>query len=198
MADGREIESEGQRWRQIFEAERARAERCIELDRKRPRRHTAKSEAARAWWASVSELLVAYARLRTHAKLWPDPEPLEALLALAHLADDLAAGTLPEMIRDVAEAFSGRPMGRAERHALAYAVLYIEAALRGEIEDRFPKKTVSEIYGVSAQTVRNWLGRRDELLVRFPSANMDATVLASRMRHAGHRYSKVGRGSTAT
>ena len=184
-------------WTKLYEDELALRQRCSELDRRNQARSALKSETLREWWGSMNQLLRSFTKSYQNRAEWLEPPPLEALLILAALADQLAGGVIPDLVRDVSEAYSGRPSSRGERHARVYAVLYIEAALRGEIDDRHPKKTVRETYGVTAEAVRGWIRRRDDLLVRFPVMDLTPEVLVLRMQAAGAMYSAVGRGATA-
>jgi hypothetical protein len=168
---------------------------CCELDRANPENSAEKSQAVREWWALTSDILWRYVRTKAQRDVYLEPFPLEVLTRLANLAEDLGGGNVSDFVSHAAIKGKGRPYWRAERHALGYAVLYIQAADQGDIDDPHPRKTVRNTYNVTAQTVRNWLTRRDELCRGCPGKNFTPEKLQKRMEHEGALYARIGRGA---
>ena len=168
---------------------------AADLKRKTPDKTKEVSVAVRQWWSSVNAMLWFYVRTLAEQKRYLDPFPFDTLAKLANLAEELSNGNIPEAVNDVVHARKGRPLWRLERHAQGFAVAYIEAALRGDIDDPHPKKTVRVRYNVTAQAVRNWLKRGEELKVGVPYGHLTPERLSALMHQEGAIYFKIGRGA---
>jgi hypothetical protein len=184
-------------WAELVEMEEHLAANCRNLDRQDSGKSLEKSEAVQHWWACVSAVLWRFTRTMAQQEIVLEPFPLETLARLATLGEDLSNGNIPDFVLDVAAKGKGRPLWTGERYAICFAIRYIDAADRGEIADPSPRKTVRDQYRVTAQTVRNWLDRRDEMCIGVPGADWAPERLTERMVIEGARYSRVGRGAPA-
>lgn len=150
-----------------------------------------KGQAARDWWSIVSKVLDGCVKGSRGGNLEQRP-PVELWRVLQGLAEDLAAGNLPEPMSDVAARGRGGIRWKERQHK-DRATAYIQAAKRGVVDDKTPIKTVQDAFSVTRQTAQKWAkGEISDLdLHRHPQA------LEKRMREAGAAYSKAGRGTAA-
>ncbi|WP_103761364.1 hypothetical protein [Roseovarius confluentis] len=177
----------------LLDLEKQQFKFCRELDRSNAEKTSVKSQAVREWWCIANAILWTYQRDNAHEGDRLDPMPMAVLSRLAKMADDLRHGNIPDFIKDVAVAGKGRPYWRMERRAIGYALLYIEAAARGEIEDGRPKSSVAKLYDVSGQTVRNWIQRRSEFVTGISKGQSTPQMLNSLIHEHGETFARIGR-----
>jgi len=70
-------------------------------------------------------------------------------------------------------------------------VVYVLAAKRGLINDRYPVNTIAKEYGTDRKSVQGWITKYRQEIPEENSANPE--LIASRMRQAAGRYRKSGR-----
>ena len=182
-------------WRALLDKERDHRSALNEIQAKSKGDPETRSKetvkAARDWWKIVSEIMGECAEASRSGRLERDP-PAELFRIMEWLAGYLAAGILPGPMHDVVRI--GRPsIGPTERRHIAYATAYLQAAKRGDLDDKKPVKTVAHAYNVKRQTVERW-GTLDVSDFTIP---IHPTDLARRMRQAGAIYSWAGRGTEA-
>lgn len=153
-----------------------------------------RAAAAREWWLMVNAVLWKFVRTHAQEGILLEPFPYEVLGRLANIAEDLANGHVSRVISDTTYRAMGRPFFRFERHSIDHAIHYIDAVLSGEIDDPSPKKTVREEYNVTDETVRNWLKRREEILVGVPRGKTGKDI-TQKMLDSGALYYRIGRGA---
>lgn len=170
-------------------------EHCLALDRDWPAAFAAKVEAVRDWWWLTHCILKTFLHEKAENGAYPDVVPHGTLWRLGQVTADLGVGLAHDVIADAVSRRHGRPTPVMERRAIAYGILYIEAVDRGEIKNRRARSTVRETYDVTAQTVRNWLRRRDAYVFDVPYRNLSPEALEQRMRHHGGIYARIGRGA---
>ncbi len=180
-------------WRRLLLEEVEAFSRCVRMDEQNPFPTPEKSAAVRGWWGIVNRILWMCTRTRMQSGRELQPFPAETFARLANISEELGKGNLPSFVSDVAR--RGRPLWRKERHAIAYGVLYIEAAKRGDIPDRAPNKTVRQAYNVTARAVQGWIERRDEIVAGVPRRHLTADQLREKMLKSGAEYSRSGRGA---
>jgi hypothetical protein len=169
------IEQEEAAWQQTVAAERAEPPDMRRL-----------SKLARDWWAACARLIQEHLKL-CRAGASP-PLPAAAMERWANIADDFSRGRRHAMVR-YATRGPGRPAGRDERHDKAQAVFYIEAVKAAQIEDGAPIKTVSTLYGVHGRTIRKWLKKgADNIIKGIPRPSI-SSVHAS-MSAAAKNYTQ--------
>jgi len=179
-------------WQSLLADEERLFNRARELSRENWEKTDARSKAVREWWSVANAILWKYTRTQAQQNIYLEPMPIITMARLANIAEELSNGNVPSFVSDAAT--SGRPRWLKERHHIAYAIYYIEAAKRGEIQDRSHNKTVREIYGVSARAVQKWVEERDEICVGVPIRNLDSTLIEKKMRESGAVYQSIGRG----
>lgn len=180
------------KWEQLLKDEERLFEEACELYRHNNERTPQKSEKVREWWLVVNSVLWMFTRTKAQNGYNLSPDPLFTLARLANISEELANGNVPAMVRDVAK--SGRTMTLGERKHIAIAVLYVEAAKRGDISDKSPVITVARAYNVTRKTVQNWQKKRDELCVGVRKDN-DPEWLTAEMHRCGGIYTRIGRGA---
>ena len=138
------------KWESLLEEEDELFSRAADLDRVTGEKTNEKSEIVRQWWGVVNAILWMIVRTKAQHDLDLTPLPAFTLGRLANMAEELSNGNVPSFITDAGS--SGRPMWRVERHYIAFGILYIEAAKRGEILDKSYNKTVRQAYNVTSHT----------------------------------------------
>jgi hypothetical protein len=176
-------------WSALLEYEENCFLRCAELDRENPEKTGKKAEAVRERWGVTNAIVMLFVQTRAQFDHELQPFPAYTLDRLANVAEELSKGNLPSFVADAAKA--GRPLWRKERHHIAYGVLYIEAARRGEIEDNAPNKTVRQAYNVTKQAVQNWMKRRDEICVGVPHNYLSSENLHKKMLECAKIYTII-------
>lgn len=179
-------------WADLLDEEKRLFTRLCELDRANPEKTPEKSRELRNWWRLANAILWTMTRTKAQHGVDLEPFPAFTLGRIAHLAEELSNGHVPTFVTDAAK--GGRALWRKERHHIACAVLYVEGAKRGELQDRSPNKTVREIYGVTKTTVQQWLKNRDAICVGVPYSRLAPEQLAKKMRECGEIYRRIGRG----
>jgi hypothetical protein len=169
----------------------------------------ARHEAVRSWWSAVEEVL-RFNVEALNAGHAPQPPPSELMTVLRQLADQLAAGIIPDPIRDVAAKGKGRPgAGPMERRDITWAVAYRHACnddgllwsgVQVRINDPHPMKTLAGWYGVTRSTVKEWM--RKGPISELPAAPGGAddggeasslsALLTTLTKNAGARYARLG------
>lgn len=185
-----ELES---KWIDLLETEEAAFQRCCELDRESPDRTPQKSDAVRHWWNVVNSALWMFNRTRMQFDYELKPFPMYVLGRLANISEEISNGIIPAFVEDARG--NGRPLHLGERKHIAYGVLYVEAARRGEIDDRSPNKTVRQAYNVTSRAVQGWMKRRDKICVGIPYRHLSPEDLTEKMLECGQVYSRIGRGA---
>ena len=149
----------------------------------------------RAWWGTVAEVLMEYAK-RVAGGSAPETPMAEMAIVLAHLARDLAAGVVPDPIKDVATRGRTKP-GSFEARDLRMAVAYHRACSppgllhRGEyikLDDPAPVQRIHLWY--------DWLERYEPAFLGENRINED--VIINEPVAAGERYRAAGRSQQAT
>lgn len=106
------------------------------------------------------------------------------------MADDLSAGHSFTLMTDAKK--SGNAFRASERRDIRLAVAYKIAVAKGEFLDLRSTKTVAEAYGVSDQTVRNWVNDPDKIFTYLDTLNLESAPeiddLPTQMKAAGKRY----------
>ncbi|WP_323786420.1 hypothetical protein [Thalassovita sp.] len=171
-------------------------EKCFdELMRTQPKQGEkptkAHQEAVRSFWGITAHMLNQYVRTCAQHNHYLEPMPLVPLSRLALHCEELSNGIVPDSIEKARA--PGRPMRWGERSDIARALFFLEAVEAGDLQCDAPVKTVAECFNVTKQTVRNWRGRMDELCKGQPKPHPN--VIEEAMRHAGTRYSIIGRGA---
>lgn len=192
----KEIEQLELRWQKLIEEEDAAFQYCRELHRNDEGKNKEKSDAVRRWWQIVNAMLSMFTRTRGQYDFELAPFPGILLMRLAITAEELSNGVVPEHIEDARINDGGRPRRFAERHHIAFAVLYVEAVRDGSIKDRSPNKTVREAYGVTREAVQKWVREREEICVGVPRQNLSPDQLKARMLECAKVYRLEGRGLT--
>lgn len=182
-------------WSKLLEQEEKAFTRSCDLDNTTSDKSDKKSEAVREWWSIANAVLWMFTRTRAQLDHELQPFPAVVFGRLANIAEEISNGIIPTFVDDARK--GGRPMYRAERHHIAYAVFYIEAAKRGEIEDNSPNKTVRQAYNVTAKAVQGWVRKRDSICVGVPFKNLSPEKLRKKMLECGEIYARLGRGAPA-
>lgn len=144
--------------------------------------------ASRAWWRQVEITLQKFVDLdggHEHVR----PFPRDLLETLSGLAGEFATGRIPEPVKD-AVLRGNKLHGPQTRRDIAWAIAYIDAAKRGEIQDHHHNKTVGQQYGVSTTTVSKWVTGRDEICEGLDLSGSPEEI-EKRMRRAGEYYRKA-------
>ena len=149
----------------------------------------------RRWWGVANACLSMFIRTKKLYGHTLEPFPAMMLANLANISEEISNGNIPAFVSDAKS--GGRRWRLQERQDIAYAVAYIEAVRRREIEDKSPNKTVRNIYNVSARAVQKWVERRNEILVGVPYKHLSPDQLTKKMRECGEKYSRIGRGAPA-
>jgi hypothetical protein len=178
-------------WSALVEEERALRSTWLSLLRQQKPSPAARAKAARDWWRVVSEVMAGCVEGSRRGSLDRAP-PVELFRVLELLAGDLAAGNLPSPMREAVSRGRGG-MGPTEQRHIAIAAAYIQAAKRGDLDDKTPIKTITEAYGVTRQAAQAW-GKRDVSSFKLPS---HPQALTKKMREVGAIYSRAGRGTGA-
>lgn len=181
------------KWSDLLQQEEIAFQRCCELDRQNHDRSSEKSEAVRHWWNVVNAVLWMFNRTRAQHDHELKPFPMYVLGRLANISEEISNGIIPTFVEDARG--GGRPLYLGERKHIAYGVLYVEAARRGEIDDKAPNKTVRQAYNVTAKAVQGWMKRRDQICVGVPIRHLDPQELREKMLECGQVYSRIGRGA---
>ncbi len=147
----------------------------------------------RAIWEAVE------AAFRAHGSYFStDPGlqfPHEISWFVADAFSELLAGGEPEswkVIRHTGKREGAPRRAAPERSHISAAVTYIKAARQGLINDKSPQKTVCEVFGVAASTVRGWCAEDTFKYVnpsQLVSSNPNlGNTLRAMMLDAGHVY----------
>lgn len=142
-------------------------------------------------WFEASEALL------KECRLWISKQPSgtsiadEGLARIEGILHHLSQGLMPDPIR-LATLKDGNPMWPGERHDIAMAVFYAQAAKRGEISDRKHNKTIRNLYSVDDSTVRRWIRGADEICANITQP--EASKLSNAIQIAGQRYSTLRTG----
>lgn len=144
--------------------------------------------ASRAWWRQVEITLQKFVDLdEGHGHVQPFPRDL--LETLSGLAGELATGRTPGPVKDAVT--SGNKLhGPRKRRDIAWAIAYIDATKRGEIQDYRHNKTVGQQYSVSTTTVRKWMTGRSKICEGLDLSGSPEEI-EKRMRRAGEYYRKA-------
>ncbi|MGE4612191.1 MAG: hypothetical protein AAED33_12525 [Paracoccaceae bacterium] len=186
------LEETRSEWQLLLEDEEQLFIRACEIDRELWGKHKVKSEAVREWWSAANAILWKYVRTHAQHNIYLEPMPAYTMARLANIAEELSNGNVPSFVSDAA--ISGRPRWRKQRHHIAYAIYYIEAATRGEIKDTAYNKTVREIYGVTSRAVQKWLEERDKICIGVPIKGYSPELIEKKMRESGAIYDELGPG----
>jgi hypothetical protein len=119
--------------------------------------------------------------------------PPDLALQLKGLFGYLAVGKIPDPIAHCVG--RGNLVGPSEERDIRAAVVYVVAAKRGIIADKYPIKSVQEAYSAQRQSVQGWVVARRKGIT--DAELIDADAIAKRMREAGARYSTDGRTHSA-
>lgn len=180
-------------WPKLLDREESTFLMCVKLDGQNRERTPKKSTAVREWWTIANAVIWMFVRTRAQHNHELEPFPAYTFGRLANIAEELGNGIVPKLVSDTATA--GRPTRLAERHVIAYGILYIEAVRRGEIADKAPNKTVRQAYNVTARAVQKWVKKRDQYCVGVPHKSYTPEKLVEKMRASGAQYLIFGRGA---
>lgn len=171
------------------------------------------AEILRKWWGAVETLMDVYQRELAKSGFAPTAAearsvqiPFGLAMFLKQQFGYLAAGLVPEPIKDVTKGERGRrSKGPAERRDIGWAVAYHRACAPKGVEhagkvvritnDRHPVKTLAGWYSVDKRTVQGWVRNEEPAWLGLSEINAD--ILISRTQQAGGRYSVAGRSNKA-
>jgi hypothetical protein len=158
--------------------------------------------ASRALWGAISDLFWFYASTTNWRDFYhPDYEegrprfalPSGAAMFIASCAGVLQVGAAPAVVDRVKGRGRTAPTP-AERHDIAVAAAYVQAAKLKLIDDGRFVSTVCEAYGIGRSTVNDWVRTApafDRDMWALPGELLDAFERAAR------RYRDVGRSESA-
>lgn len=167
----------------------------------------------RGWWGAVETLLNVYhielaksGFAPTAAEARPVQIPLELAAVLKNQCGYLAAGLVPELMKDVTKGEGGRRRkGPDEKRDIGIGIAYCRACCPEGLEhagnvvritiDPHPVKTVAGWFGVKERTVQGWVHDEEPAFLGLGEINADNLV--SRTQQAGRRYSAAGRSAKA-
>ena len=149
-----------------------------------------RGERARTYFTACANLL----RLYISPNNLSDGKPLYPLspvvaMQLANFCDYFSVGIIPDPVKHCAR--RGHLLGPDERRDVRQAVVYVLAAKRGLINDRYPVNTIAKEYGTDRKSVQGWITKYRQEIPEENSANPE--LIESRMRQAAGRYRKSGR-----
>lgn len=193
MTESKRINELQLHWTDLLQQIEAQFDICTKLDVASAVKPNEKAEATRKWWAIANSALWMFVRTRAQYDYELTPFPYLLLGRLANISEELSMGNVPSFVSNTKT--KGRAYWRMERHHIAYAVLYIEAVKRGEINDHSPNKTVRRAYNVTARAVQKWLKRKAEICVGVPHRGLSSEQLTQKMIECGKVYSRIGRGA---
>lgn len=191
--DEMDLKAIQEHWSYLYEEEHRAFEASVKLDNDNSDKTPEKAEAVRHWWMVASALTRFFVQVRLKKELELQPFPAYALTRLSNISEELGVGNVPTFVTDGRKA--GRVLWRGERRHIAHAVFYIEAAKRGEIQDRSYNKTVREAFRVSAKAVQGWLKQRDKICVGLPYKHLTPAMIQRKMQESGAIYARIGRGA---
>lgn len=174
------------RWRQLIEEEKRAYARALSAEDKGG---AAKREnLSREWFAALGELMSEHSRshIAPHEDGPLEPYPVDAIVRVSNLMKTLAAGRVPQIVKDISAA-GGRP-GRwpLQRRDIAIALRYIDLVKDKKIKQRAFNRTVAEAFGVDRTTVQSWWKARDKYLSDIPDTPADQ--FPRKLHEAGARY----------
>lgn len=176
-------------WSQALRLEKCLREKIKKIGEDGPKAE--RNSACQKWFEQVSHVLELWI-VKTREGNTEFSSPIELMVVLRKLTDELGVGIVPQLISDVAK--RGRtPKGISERKHIGLASAYFHAVKDGIIEDRTAVKTVKIAYGVRRETAQKWKG------VPIPKeikTDMAPENLKKRMLEAGKKYKQMGRGLT--
>lgn len=117
-------------------------------------------------------------------------QPLVLLAMLAEMSNELGKGNVHALLPGVVRTGRGQTTIR-ERKEIAIAIAYKLAVKEGRINDKSSTKTVCAAFGVTAQTVQNWVKRRGYICKDLPQISLDPEVLKERLWQAGSWYQSI-------
>ncbi len=158
-------------WTWLHRLEEDSVQDLCDADAEKQERNPNKSVLCRRWWMVANSMLWMFNRVQDQQGEVLNPFPTMPLGRIANVCEELGNGNIPDAISDASKA--GRQMWRAERHHIAYAVFYLEAVAKGDIEDKSPNKTVRQIYNVTSEAVRGWQRPRDEICAGVPAHHIN-------------------------
>lgn len=149
------------------------------------------------WWKSVANIWREYPRQIANGNN-PTPPPADLATVMAGLCHDLAVGKLPAPISDAISEGRTSP-SYYESRDIGLAVAYHKAARHGiahngitvKIQDSKPTKTISENFGVKANTVRKWAAKYQPAFLGVN--DITSETLVHLMTEAGKTYTNAGR-----
>lgn len=144
--------------------------------------------ASREWWRQVEITLQKFVDLNESGR-HVQPFPRDLLETLSGLAGEFATGRIPEPVKD-GVMIGNKPHSPRKRRDIAWAIAYVDAAKRGEINDYHYLKTVAQQYGVSTTTVGNWVKSRSEICAGLDLSGSPEQINAT-MHRAAKYYQKA-------
>ena len=183
-----------QEWHDLIAEEERAFQQLAKAEQQDDR--NAENAAAQHWWNVVNSVL--WVHLRIHAQEGRTLEyPHFVFARLANIAEELSNGIVPRICSAV-QGPGRRKYYLKERHGIAQAIFYHDAAKSGEVDDQSPTKTVSLAFGVSAKAVRAWIRDRDRICVgvRPAAGYYEAETIEEAMKRAAIDYRQGGRGAS--
>jgi hypothetical protein len=158
-------------------------------------------ERLRRWWLSVHDALWEYLRIVAVDREAPEPPPVGMLELVARIAKDLAAGRVPDIVKQSAK--RGRPgPSYGENRDILIAVAYMRAAGpdglehqgdRIRIKDPDPVERIHLWYGAAKRTIREWRQKLEPDSRSLGANHINGEILTSLTWTAAQRYREAGR-----
>ncbi len=175
-------------WNQKLEAEKQLAD-LIHADSFKSVEE--KRETLQQWWRLVSEILEETAKFPRSSQVTMPILPGPMLIRLKIIAQEIAYGRNPELIKDANG--RGKLSTYGERRDRAIAGAYRRAVDEKGIDDHKPSETVADHFGLADTRSVTRFANNEKLIEEFRNLDLLSPKSLTRMLHeAGERYKKYG------